>query len=154
RSLDVFSIELAANIVCRQVGSRQPLRHAPSRRNRSANSRRPDMSHQSYPLWSANRELLASRDRRTGEWVFPAVPDDSPLASHHETVPVEGDGTVYSFTIIHPGAKTGLPPYALGYVDFDGPVRIFGRLQGNALPAIGDHYRPREDESLGYVFEA
>ncbi|MBB3178139.1 Zn-ribbon domain-containing OB-fold protein [Variovorax sp. Sphag1AA] len=112
------------------------------------------MSIHPYPLWSANRELLASRDRRNGEWVFPAVPDASPLAPHHETLPVQGNGTVYSFTIIHPGAKTGLPPYALGCVDFDGPVRIFGRLQGKAQPAIGDRYRPCADDNLGYVFEA
>lgn len=108
---------------------------------------------QPYPLWSTDRELLASRDRRTGEWIFPAIPDASPLAAAHETVPVEGDGVVYSFTVIHPGAKTGQAPYALGYVDFPGPVRIFGRLQGAPKPAIGDLYRPRPDESFGYVFE-
>jgi hypothetical protein len=38
------------------------------------------------------------------------------------------------------------------YVDFPGPVRIFGRLQGQ--PAIGDRYVARPDETLGYVFEA
>jgi uncharacterized OB-fold protein len=112
------------------------------------------MSTQPYPLWSPDRELLASRDRGTGEWVFPAVPHASPLAARFDTVPVAGEGEVYSFTVIHPGAKSGQAPYALGYVDFPGPVRIFGRLQGQERPAVGDRYRPRADENFGYVFEA
>lgn len=109
-----------------------------------------------YPLWSSSPQacLLASRDTETGEWVFPAVPANSPLAERHETVPVEGVGVVYSYTVIHPGPKSGLQPYALGYVDFPGPVRIFGRLQGTARPAIGERYVARVDEALGYVFEA
>lgn len=114
------------------------------------------MTDRPYPLW--NREtpprLLASRDRSSGEWVFPALPDASPLAARHETVPVAGDGAVYSYTVIHPSAKSGLAPYALGYVDFAGPVRIFGRLQGKSRPAIGDRYAPRPDADFGYVFEA
>jgi uncharacterized OB-fold protein len=114
------------------------------------------MSVPSYPLWSVAAEptLVASRDRDTAELVFPAVADNSPLADRHEAVPVTGIGTVYSFTVIHPGAKSGQQPYALGYVDFPGPVRIFGRLQGLARPAIGDHFVARADEALGYVFEA
>lgn len=112
------------------------------------------MSAQAYPLWRTDRALLASRDRSTDEWVFPAMPDASPLAARHESVAVEGEGVVYSFTVIHPSAKSGQAPYALGYVDFAGPVRIFGRLQGREQPAIGDRYRPRPDPDYGYVFEA
>ena len=112
------------------------------------------MSASSYPLWSPNHELLASRDLDSGEWVFPALVPASPLAPNHETVAIKGDGVLYSFTVIHPSAKSGLAPYALGYVDFPGPVRIFGRLQGRELPVIGEHYRPRVDESFGYVFDA
>lgn len=108
-----------------------------------------------HPLWSSAAEptLLASRNCDTGEWIFPAVADNSPLAQRHVTVPVEGVGVVYSYTVIHPGAKSGLQPYALGYVDFPGPVRIFGRLQGRERPAIGDRCVARADEALGYVFE-
>jgi len=112
------------------------------------------MSVSPYPLWSPDRELLASRDRGTGEWVFPAVAQTSPLAALHETVAIDGDGVLYSFTVIHPSAKSGQSPYALGYVDFPGPVRIFGRLQGSERPVIGERYRPRVDESFGYVFGA
>lgn len=114
------------------------------------------MSPQPYPLWNSEPQpvLLASRDRGTDEWVFPAVPEASPLAARHATVPVTGVGAVYSFTVIHPSPKSGQPPYVLGYVDFPGPVRIFGRLQGKAQPAIGDRYIPRPDAEFGYVFEA
>lgn len=114
------------------------------------------MSTPSIPLWSTASPptLMASRDHRTGEWVFPAVAAHSPLASRHEAVPVTGTGTVYSFTVIHPAPKSGLPPYALGYVDFPGPVRIFGRLLGKDRPAIGDRYVPRPDDTFGYVFHA
>ena len=107
-------------------------------------------------LWSAETPpaLLASRDLTSGELLFPALPDHSPLASRHATVPVQGMGTVYSFTIIHPAPKTGQPPYALGYVDFDGPVRLFGRLQGKDRPRIGERYVPQPDATFGYVFHA
>jgi uncharacterized OB-fold protein len=98
--------------------------------------------------------LLASRDRKTRELVFPVVPDDSPLAADHESVAVDGLGEVYSFTVIHPGKKSGEEPYALGFVDFPGPVRIFGRLNGEARPTIGATYVARRDERFGYTFEA
>ncbi|SPS00499.1 Zn-ribbon domain-containing OB-fold protein [Cupriavidus taiwanensis] len=114
------------------------------------------MSDQACPLWSADPfpHLIASRHRATGAWIFPAVPADSPLAAEHDPVAIRGSGVVYSFTVIHPAPKTGQPPYALGYVDFVGPVRIFGRLQGKARPAIGDRYEARPDAEFGYVFEA
>ena len=107
-------------------------------------------------LWNPapERALLASRDRRTGELVFPPVAPDSPLAGGHDLVPVADTGRVYSFTVIHPGPKSGEPPYALGYVDFPGPVRIFGRLQGSPRPEIGERRRALPDDRFGYVFVA
>jgi len=111
----------------------------------------------SLALWSSppERTLLASRDIKTNELVFPAVPDDSPLAHRHVTVPVEGVGVLYSYTIIHPGPRSGLEPYALAYVDFPGPVRIFGRVKGGSeRPAIGQRYQAAPDDALGYVFVA
>ncbi|CAN7303641.1 OB-fold domain-containing protein [Variovorax sp. LjRoot290] len=109
-----------------------------------------------YPLWSPEPDagLLASRAADTGELIFPAFPDASPLAARHAPVALPSIGEVYSFTVIHPAAKSGLAPYALGYVDLPGPVRIFGRLQGKARPAIGERYRAVPDEQFGYVFEA
>jgi uncharacterized OB-fold protein len=110
----------------------------------------------SHPLWSAGAEpaLLASRDRRTDELVFPAVAQASPLHAAHETVAVAAIGEVYSYTVIHPSPKSGQPPHALGYVDFPGPVRIFGRLCSRTRPAIGERYRAQPDDEFGYVFVA
>lgn len=107
------------------------------------------------PLWSGHEphRLMASRDVRSSELVFPALTDASPLAQHHRVVELESVGRVYSFTVIHPSAKSGEKPYSLGYVDLPGPVRIFGRLQGKARPAIGDRYVAMPDVTLGYVFE-
>ena len=109
-----------------------------------------------HPLWSTGPKarLLASRHRHDAELVFPALPDASPLARDYETVSIDTVGEVYSFTVIHPGAKSGLAPYALGYVDLPGPVRIFGRLRGKDRPAIGERYEARPDAEFGYVFVA
>jgi hypothetical protein len=110
----------------------------------------------SYPLWSDAPEprLIASRHRETHELVFPAVPDASPLAAMHERVEVGSVGEVYSFTVIHPGRKSGEAPYVLGFVDLPGPVRIFGRLNGKPRPTIGEQYVARPDAKYGYVFDA
>jgi uncharacterized OB-fold protein len=115
-----------------------------------------DVSEPSYPLWRTDPKpaLLASRDLDTSELVFPALSADSPLAPRYETVPLAAVGEVYSFTVIHPSPKSGEAPYALGYVDLPGPVRIFGRLTGQARPVIGERYAARPDERFGYVFEA
>ena len=107
-------------------------------------------------IWSpgASSALLASRHKTTGAIAFPPYDESSPLDDAHELVELDGEGAVYSFTVIHPSAKSGLAPYALGYVDFPGPVRIFGRLQGKDRPAIGDPYVARPDAEFGYVFQA
>jgi uncharacterized OB-fold protein len=114
------------------------------------------VSEQAFPLWSRGDEpaLLASRDRTTCELVFPALAPSSPLRDAHDDVAVTPIGNVYSFTVIHPSPKSGEQPYALGFVDFPGPVRIFGRLRGTPRPAIGQRFRAQPDERLGYVFTA
>jgi uncharacterized OB-fold protein len=109
-----------------------------------------------YPLWSSGAEpaLLASRDRRIDELVFPVVDPASPLYTQHETVPIVAIGELYSFTVIHPSPKSGQQPYALGFVDFPGPVRVFGRLLGKPRPTIGECYQAQADDTYGYVFVA
>jgi uncharacterized OB-fold protein len=109
-----------------------------------------------YPLWRTGTDaaLLASRDRRSGELVFPCITADSPLQAEHETVPIAATGELYSFTVIHPSPKSGEPPHALGFVDFPGPVRLFGRLLGADRPVIGTRYRAQADDRFGYVFAA
>ena len=111
------------------------------------------MSVTSQSLWSSGSEpaLLASRDRSSGEIVFPPVPDASPLGARHELISIAPEGEVYSYSVIHPNPKSGQQPYALGYVDLHGPVRIFGRIEGR--PAIGARCRAKPDATFGYVFE-
>ncbi|MDM0117021.1 OB-fold domain-containing protein [Variovorax sp. J22R133] len=105
-------------------------------------------------IWSpgASSALLASRHKSTGQIMFPPYAEGSPLNAAHERIELQGEGTVYSFTVIHPNPKSGEQPFALGYVDLPGPVRIFGRLQGKHRPAIGDRYRAVPDAAFGYVF--
>lgn len=113
------------------------------------------MSSTPQPLWSSDPEptLLASRERASGELVFPPIPDASPIAVRHEVVQISRDGVVYSYSVIHPSPKSGQAPYALGFVDLPGPVRIFGRLEGDHRPAIGEGCRAKPDATYGYVFE-
>ena len=88
-------------------------------------------------------------------WSFPRCRPPRRCADRHETVAVDAVGEVYSFTVIHPSAKSGEAPYALGYVDFPGPVRIFGRLQRQAAARHRRALcRAVPDERFGYVFEA
>jgi len=49
-------------------------------------------------------------------------------------------GSLYSFTIVHPGKEK--QPYGLAMVDFAPGVRAFGRLLfGTEAPAIGSRLR-------------
>ena len=106
-------------------------------------------------LWSsqAPSRLLASRHRVTGDLVFPPVSAHSPLAEQYDAVVLAGEGWIYSYTIINPSPKSGLQPFALGYVDMPGPVRLFGRVNGPRRPEIGDVCRVLPDDTFGYVFE-
>ncbi|WP_457322803.1 OB-fold domain-containing protein [Roseateles sp. P5_E11] len=88
--------------------------------------------------------------------MFPPVSADSPLARQFEPAALTTAGALYSFTTIHPSAKSGLSPYSVGYVDFEedaGRVRLFGRLLGSDVPSIGDRFEPVPDEKLGYAFQ-
>ena len=57
-----------------------------------------------------------------------------------EEVELGPTGSLYSFTIVHPGKEK--PPYGLAMVDFESGVRAFGRLLFDAHPpAIGSRLR-------------
>lgn len=43
---------------------------------------------------------------------------------------VKGPGKLYSYSIIHAAPKQFSPPYAVGYVDFPGDVRVLGQIVG------------------------
>jgi hypothetical protein len=104
-------------------------------------------------VWSADQppRLIASQDTKTGTLRFPAYPASSPLAASQETVALETSGTVYSCSVIHPNPKSGAQPFALGYVDLPGPVRIFGRIRGDVR--IGAACKAIADADFGYVFD-
>ncbi|WP_271407559.1 Zn-ribbon domain-containing OB-fold protein [Pseudomonas sp. Q1-7] len=107
-------------------------------------------------LWGADSpsRLLGSRHIASGELVFPALPGHSPLADQYQVEALAGEGELYSFTLIHPSPKSGLAPFALGYLDLEGPLRLFGRITGGERPVIGGRYRILPDDTYGYVFES
>lgn len=107
------------------------------------------------PDGAAVVRLLASREKATGRGLFPRVADGSPAAPLYEPIELSDEAVLYSYTVIHPSPKTGLPPVALGYVDFPEDVRVFGRLilTPGARPAIGMRLRPvPADDAGGYAF--
>lgn len=105
----------------------------------------------STPIWTSSPpRLLASRHRANGALRFPPFPAGSPLAAAHETVRIGTSGRVYSYTVMHPNPKTGAAPYALGYVDLDDEVRLFGRIAGDV--AIGSECQAVPDADYGYAF--
>jgi len=111
----------------------------------------------STPVWAATTPptLLASRHANSGEIFFPSVTDQSPLSAQFVDTHLDVEGQVYSFTIMHPSPKSGLPPFVLAYVDLPGPVRLFGRLRNSpGRPAIGEKCRVVADDTYGYVFES
>jgi hypothetical protein len=68
----------------------------------------------------------------------------------HDGVAIGTTGRVYGFTVIHPNPKSGAEPFALGYVDMEEPVRIFGRIVGEV--AIGAACQAQPDAEYGYCF--
>lgn len=41
---------------------------------------------------------------------------------------IDGPGTLYSFSVVHVAPKTFNVPYAVGYVDLPGNVRVLGQI--------------------------
>jgi len=111
----------------------------------------------STPVWAATTppSLRASRRENSGEIFFPSVPAESPLSHQFVDTQLAVEGQVYSFTIMHPSPKSGLPPFVLAYVDLPGPVRLFGRLiDSPARPVIGERCRVIADDTYGYLFQS
>jgi hypothetical protein len=99
--------------------------------------------------------LLASRHRASGDVQFPPLRSVSPLAAEYETIALAEQGVLYSYTIVHASPKAGMPPVAIGYVDFPEGVRVFGRVctHDAEQPRIGSRLRAIPDANHGYVFE-
>lgn len=43
---------------------------------------------------------------------------------------VKGPGKLYSYSVVHAAPKSFVAPYAVGYVDFPGNVRVLGQIVG------------------------
>lgn len=80
--------------------------------------------------------LLGARYSGTGETRFPP-PEFLHAGQAAEPVAMGASGCLYTFTTVHPGKA---PAYALGMVDFENGLRVFGRLvwPEGAGPTIGD----------------
>lgn len=65
-----------------------------------------------------------------GHLEFPAVAAAAECGEcgRGRLVPIDPEGTVYTYTVVHVGAPDIGTPYVIGYVDFEGGVRAFGRL--------------------------
>jgi len=103
--------------------------------------------------------LHASRDPKGGRLTFPPLPMALPIAAGAEDVALGAEAQLYSFTIVHPSPKSGLPHFTLAYADFPEGVRVFGPLNGvSGRPVIGQRLKvvvePSGDDSApAYHFE-
>lgn len=75
-------------------------------------------------------ELLASRCTACGHLAFPALAC-CPRCANARFTPARlpRHGTLYSHTTVHVGPAGTRVPYVVGYVDLDGDMRVFGRLE-------------------------
>lgn len=108
----------------------------------------------SIPPAEAALRLPASRDKASGRGVFPRIPEGSPVADRFAPITLSAEADLYSFTVIHPSPKTGLPSFVLVYADFPEEVRVFGRLDlpEGVRPAIGMRIAPVGVSAETYVF--
>jgi scaffold protein (connect acetoacetyl-CoA thiolase and HMG-CoA synthase) len=84
--------------------------------------------------------LLATRCRCCGTLTFPP-PAACPRCWQRDGLCEEllaQPGTVAAYTVVHVPAEGIAAPYALAYVDFDGGVRLCGRLDSWQDIAVGD----------------
>jgi len=109
-------------------------------------------------------ELMAARCASCGVSFFPKR--DSCLecdGSEMEDIKVSGKGTLYTYTIVNMPSAHYAAPYAIGWIEFPGGLRVFGqiRIRGTERLRIGMTMRMlkgmlwEEDdkEVIGYFFE-
>lgn len=83
-----------------------------------------------FPVVSEGK-LVGSRCSACGMLVFPAVGICSQcLSEATEPYAFGGQGTIYTFTVLHTAARGWRSPYVLGYVDLPEGVRVFTHLSG------------------------
>lgn len=85
---------------------------------------------------SGTPRLKAGRCIQCGAQSFPAaVVCTSCLSENIETLSIDGDGELYAFSVVHQAPRGWVVPYALGYVDLPGGLRILGHIDAD-FPAL------------------
>lgn len=78
-------------------------------------------------------DLMAARCSACGRLTFPALACCPGCGgSRFTAAKLPRRGTLYSHTTVHIGPAGVDVPYRVGYVDLDGDVRVFGRLEIDA----------------------
>jgi uncharacterized OB-fold protein len=77
--------------------------------------------------------LIGGRCRQCGTQSFPrAAVCTHCLSEEIEPVQLAEQGTLYSYTVVHQAPKGWVVPYALGYVDLPGDIRVLAHLDAPA----------------------
>jgi benzoylsuccinyl-CoA thiolase BbsA subunit len=76
-------------------------------------------------------KLSASRCVDCKSLTFPPAPLCSKCGGQKVApAPLSEHGTLYSYSVLHVGARGWLAPYVLGYVDLPEGVRVFSHIDG------------------------
>ncbi|MEU1849224.1 OB-fold domain-containing protein [Streptomyces sp. NPDC019990] len=108
--------------------------NAPARRPTRSEERRPRpvVNRDNAGFWEgvARRELLIQRCTGCGTLRFPWLPGCNRCGCvRWDTVAASGDGTVYSYVVVHhPPSPAFDPPYAVGLVELTEGVRIVSNV--------------------------
>lgn len=78
---------------------------------------------------SGRAHLIGGRCKNCGAFSFPsAAVCTSCLSEDIEAVDLGDEGTLYSYSVVHQAPKGWTTPYALGYVDLPGDVRVLAHI--------------------------
>jgi uncharacterized OB-fold protein len=76
-------------------------------------------------------KLSGSRCAGCGSLAFPPLPICSRCGSQDVApAPLSERGTLYTYSVLHVGARGWPAPYVLGYVDLPEGVRVFSHIEG------------------------
>ncbi|WP_086565578.1 bifunctional MaoC family dehydratase N-terminal/OB-fold nucleic acid binding domain-containing protein [Streptomyces africanus] len=115
------------------------LKYAPARRPKASNAPeerrpRPVVNRDNAGFWEgvARHELLIQRCTGCGTLRFPWLPGCNSCGSPEwDTVEASGEGTVYSYVVMHhPPFPAFAPPYAVGLIELAEGVRIVSDVVG------------------------
>ncbi|MCP2281042.1 Zn-ribbon domain-containing OB-fold protein [Nocardia amikacinitolerans] len=105
--------------------------------------------------------LLATRCGHCKHLIFPPAPS-CPACWERDRLHIESlpkNGVLHSFTVVHTPGDGIAAPYAVGLIDYDGGVRICGRICGEApltagmpMEAIPGSIREGEHALAGWMF--